>query len=246
MKFSIFQDTRRGARDSNEDRVAYCYSRDALLLLVADGMGGHLNGEVAAQVAARFITEAFRREARPALADPWQFLRRSFAGAHGAIVANAASADLPQTPLTTCVVCVVQDHAACWAHAGDSRLYHVRDGEILAQTKDHSRVQQLIDQGRMREEAYPAHPERNRIFSCLGSRAAPQIDFSDKTPLRAGDSLILCSDGLWGPLSSKIIGSALKKRGIMEAIPELADEAERRAGPDCDNLSVVAMTLEKD
>jgi len=244
MQFSIYEESRRGARRSNQDRIAYCYSRDALLMLVADGMGGHLHGEVAAQIAMQFITETFRREAKPALADPALFLRRAITGAHHAIIEHAAAGGLAEAPRTTCVACVIQENAACWAHAGDSRLYHIRDGRILAQTKDHSRVQQLIDQGRIREEAFAAHPERNRIFNCLGSHRPPQVELSEKTRLHTGDSLILCSDGLWGPLSGKIISGALQKSSIMEAVPELLDEAERRAGRECDNLSVIGVTWE--
>jgi len=244
MQFSIFQESRRGARKSNQDRIAYCYSKDALLLLVADGMGGHLHGEVAAEVAMQFITEAFRREAKPALRDARLFLRRAITGAHRAIIEHAAGAGLAETPRTTCVACVVQDDIACWAHAGDSRLYHIRNGRIAAQTKDHSRVQQLIDQGRIREEAFGAHPERNRIFNCLGSNAPPQVDLSVMTGLEAGDTLMLCSDGLWGPLSGKIICGTLQMSDIMRAVPELLDEAERRAGRECDNLSVIAVTWE--
>jgi len=213
-------------------------------MLVADGMGGHLHGEMAAQIAVQFITGAFRREATPALSDPALFLRRSITGAHHAIIEQAAERALPEAPRTTCVACLVQDGAACWAHAGDSRLYHIRDGRILAQTKDHSRVQQLIDRGRIREEAFGAHPERNRIFNCLGSARPPQVDLSVAVRLHAGDTLVLCSDGLWNPLSSKIIGSAVEKSGIMQAVPELLDEAERRAGHECDNLSVIALTWE--
>ena len=244
MQFSIYQESRRGARRTNQDRIAYCYSKEALLMLVADGMGGHLHGEVAAQIAVQFITEAFRREAKPALSDPGLFLRRSITNAHHAISGRAAENGLPEAPRTTCVACVVQDGAACWAHVGDSRLYHIRDGGILARTKDHSRVQQLIDQGRIREEAFAAHPERNRIFNCLGAATPPQVDLSGAVRLHAGDTLILCSDGLWSPLSSKIISSAVLKNGIMQAVPELLDEAERRAGRECDNLSVIALTWE--
>jgi len=244
MQFTIYQESRRGARRSNQDRIAYCYSRDALLMLVADGMGGHLHGEVAAEITTQFITETFRREAKPALADPALFLRRAITGAHHAIILHAAAGGMTETPRTTCVACVVQDNAACWAHAGDSRLYHIRDDGIMAQTKDHSRVQQLIDEGRIREQAIAAHPERNRIFNCLGSHRPPQVDPSEKTRLHAGDTLILCSDGLWGPLSGKIISSAVHKSGVMQAVPKLLDEAERRAGRECDNLSVIGLTWE--
>jgi len=245
MQFSIYQESRRGARKSNQDRVAYCYSRDALLMLLADGMGGHLHGELAAEIAVQFIAQAFRREARPSLSDPESFLRQAISGAHRAIVQEAADTKLAETPRTTCIACVVQDGTAFWAHAGDSRLYHIRDGRILAQTKDHSLVQQLVDRGRIREEAVPAHPERNRIFNCLGSARPPRVDVSEPTRLHAGDTLILCSDGLWGPLSAKIISSAILKDGIMRAAPELLDEAERRAGRESDNVSVIAVTWEE-
>ena len=245
MQFSIFQESRRGGRKSNQDRVAYCYSRNALLMLLADGMGGHLHGEIAAQIALQSVTQAFKRAAQPRLPDPGAFLRDAMLGAHHAIVQGAAEAGLPETPRTTCVAGVVQDHSACWAHAGDSRLYHLRGGRILAQTKDHSLVQQLIDSGRMREEAAPAHPARNQIFNCLGSARPPRVDLSDAVRLAAGDVLLLCSDGLWSPLSGKIISSAILKDGIMQAVPGLLDEAERRAGRECDNLSAIAMRWEE-
>ena len=244
MQFTIYQESRRGARRSNQDRIAYCYSRDALLMLVADGMGGHAHGEVAAQVAMEFITDAFRREAKPALADASLFLRRAITGAHHAIIDHAARAGLAEAPRTTCVACVAQDNVACWAHAGDSRLYHIREGRIAAQTRDHSRVQQLIDLGRVREEAFAAHPERNRIYNCLGSVAPPQVEVSAMTRLECGDILMLCSDGLWAPLSGKIICGALESEDIMNAVPKLLDESERRAGRECDNLSVIALTWE--
>jgi serine/threonine protein phosphatase PrpC len=244
MQFSIYQESRRGARKSNQDRIASCYSRESLLMLVADGMGGHLRGEMAAQIAVQCLTEAFQREARPGLHDPRAFLRGALIEAHHAIGRKADAEGLPESPRTTCVACVVQSDKAYWAHAGDSRLYHIRDGTIVARTKDHSLVQQLIDSGRMREEALGAHPERNRIFNCLGSRRPPRVDLSDETQLHPGDTLMLCSDGLWGPLSGKIVGSTLLNMGIMQGVPKLLDDAERRAGRTCDNLSVVALTWE--
>ncbi|HUX23720.1 MAG TPA: protein phosphatase 2C domain-containing protein [Burkholderiales bacterium] len=245
MQFSIYQESRRGTRKLNQDRVAYCYSRKALLLLLADGMGGHLHGEMAAEIAVRSITEAFRREARPSLPDPRSFLHRALSAAHRAIIRNADERGLAEAPRTTCVACVVQDGTARWAHAGDSRLYHIRDGAILAQTKDHSLVQQLVDRGRVREEAVAAHPQRNQIFNCLGSARPPRLDLSLAAPLHAGDTLMLCSDGLWGPLSGNIISSAVLKLGIMQAVPGLLDDAERRAGRQCDNLSAVAVTWQE-
>jgi PPM family protein phosphatase len=244
MRFSIFQDSRKGNRKGNQDRTSYAYTRDALLMVVADGMGGHLHGEVASQIAAQLLTEAFQREAKPMLTDPLAFLQKSILDAHFALGDYAKARNLIESPRTTCVACVVQNSMAYWAHAGDSRLYHVREGRIQAQTRDHSRVQMLVDQGRVREEAVQNHPDRNKIFNCVGASARPQVELSKPNPLRQDDILILCTDGLWGPLTGKLITASLMKRDLMKAVPALLDLAELRAGADCDNLSVVAMNWE--
>jgi len=245
MRFSIFQESRKGGREANEDRTSYAYTRDALLMVVADGMGGHLHGEVASQIAAQLLTEAFQREAKPTLADPLGFLQKSINDAHFALGDYAKARNLVESPRTTCVACVVQDSTAFWAHVGDSRLYHIREGRIQAQTRDHSRVQMLVDQGRVREEAVAAHPDRNKIFNCIGATALPQVELSRPTLLREDDTLILCTDGWWGPLTGKLITGALLKSDLMKAIPELLDLAELRGGADSDNLSVVGMTWEE-
>ena len=242
MKFSIYQESRQGPRKANQDRVAYCYSRDSLCMIVADGMGGHLHGEVAAQIATQFIAEAFQRQAVPRIEEPFRFLLDTIMNAHLAIIDYANVRGLLETPRTTVVACIVQDGLAYWAHVGDSRLYHVRDGRVETQTKDHSRVQMLVDTGRIRAEAVAQHPERNKIFNCLGQMAPPKIDLSRPTALRHGDTLMLCSDGVWGPLSNRQICEALLREDIMVAIPTLLDMAESRAGRDGDNLSAIAMT----
>ena len=85
MKFSVYRESRVGGRRSNQDRLAYRYSRKALLLLVADGMGGYAHGDVAAQVAVDHLVDAFERHARPAVDEPFGFLADGFNGAHAAI-----------------------------------------------------------------------------------------------------------------------------------------------------------------
>lgn len=245
MKFTIYQESRVGTRQYNQDRVAYCYSRDTLLLIVADGMGGHANGEVAAQIATTHITGLFQREARPHLPDPMFFLSVAIEGAHTEICAEAERQGMTENPRTTCVVCVVQNNVAYWAHVGDSRLYLVRDGKVLAQTRDHSLVQTLVDSGSITAEQARSHPARNRIFSCLGGQQEPQIDFSRKTPLRDGDVLVLCTDGVWGPLENDLC-ALIAYTNVLKSVPLLLDEAERRAGKTSDNLSIIAINWEED
>jgi serine/threonine protein phosphatase PrpC len=240
VKFSIYQESRIGKRKSNQDRNAYCYSRDALLMVIADGMGGHLHGEVAAHIAVQFIVQSFQSEATPAIADPVIFLSQTLNKAHSAIIDYAFDKDLPEAPRTTIVACIVQGGDAYWAHAGDSRLYVVRSGHVVAQTRDHSRVQLMLDQGLIDAEEAARHPGRNRIYSCLGGNHAPQIDFSRRFALRDGDVITLCTDGLWGPVGETGI-VRMATSNIMASSPRLLNEAEILGGKACDNLSLITM-----
>ena len=94
MKFTIYQESRIGKRANNEDRLAHCYSRDALLMVIADGMGGHYYGEVAAQIAVQTLAESFQREATPELRDPFMFLQKALSNAHHAIADGRAEASV--------------------------------------------------------------------------------------------------------------------------------------------------------
>ena len=244
MRFTIYQESRVGGRANNEDRTTYCYSRDALLMVVADGMGGHHYGEIAAQIAVQTLADAFQREARPLLADPFRFLLKGMTNAHHAILDYTARHNLRDTPRTTCVACVIQDNVAYWAHAGDSRLFLMREGRVIAQTKDHSRIRLLVEEGMITETQAAFHPDRNKIYSCLGSPTPPEIEFSRKTPLDHGDILLLCTDGLWGEVSGDMMAVALKGTNLLQAVPMVLNQAEAKGGPHRDNLSVVAVRWE--
>lgn len=244
MKFTIYQESRIGKRANNEDRLAHCYSRDALLMVIADGMGGHYYGEVAAQIAVQTLAESFQREATPEIRDPFMFLQKSLTNAHHAIADFTETHDLRDSPRTTCVACLIQNNVAYWAHAGDSRLYLIRGGKAVSRTRDHSRVQLLIDQGIITEAQAAVHPERNKIYSCLGGYQTPDIEFSRKTPLEAGDVLALCTDGLWGVLSDEVMARALQQDNLIQAVPKLLNLADSFGGPSADNLSIVAVRWE--
>lgn len=244
MRFTIYQESRQGGRSNNEDRIAYCYSRDALLMVVADGMGGHYYGEVAAQIAVQTLTDAFQREANPAIVDPFRFLQKGLNNAHSAILDYSSKHRMNDSPRTTCVACLVQEGVGYWAHAGDSRLFLMRNGRVAAQTRDHSRVRLLIEEGVISEAQAAVHPERNKIYSCLGGHQIPEIEFSRKTPLEHGDILLLCSDGLWGVTSGESMAMTLQGANILQAIPAVVGQAETLGGPQGDNVSVVAMRWE--
>jgi len=241
MKYALQQASRIGGRRLNQDRVGYWATPECLLLAVADGLGGHPHGEVAAEIAVGLLGAAFEREARPRLAQPMQFLNQTIAAAHAAIVREGAKRLLVDTPRTVIVACVVQDGEACWTHVGDSRLYLIRDGRILHRTRDHTVVQQLVDSGRIREEAMITHPERNRLLQCLGGYESPRPDAPSRERLAEHDIVLLCSDGFWNPLTQRQLLHLLATRELEQAVTDLAHLAEIRAGPDCDNVSVIAM-----
>jgi len=241
LKYSLFQDTRPGKRPYNEDRLG-CWQREgALLLAVADGMGGHAHGEVAAQIAVDHLGQAFGNAARPVVTAPDQFLTGAVRQAHAQITEQAQQRNLGDTPRTTIVTCLVQDGQAWWTHVGDSRFYLIRKGRVAARTRDHTYVQQLVDSGKIREEAAENHPDRNRVMRCLGGPQAPAIDPVQSLALENDDVLLLCSDGLWGPLTQRQILIGLIGRDPALALPELIALAEARGGAKCDNISVVAM-----
>ena len=244
MRFTIFQDSRTGDRNGNEDRVGYSYSRDVLLMTIADGMGGHIDGEVAAELAVTEITRRFQQEARNKLKKPFDFLVSAIQSAHRSIVSHAVEHNLLECPRTTVVSCIVQNGSAYWAHAGDSRLYVLRRGELVAQTQDHSRVQMMIDAGEITPEMAARHPERNKIFSCLGGVVPPQIATGREFPLETGDTILLSTDGFWAQIPGNILGNMLRKQTLVDLLPGLLTEAHRRAKGESDNLSVVAMTWE--
>jgi protein phosphatase len=241
MRFSIYQESRRGGRAVNQDRMGYLYTRRSLLMMVADGMGGHARGEVAAELTLQKMAALYQREARPALADPGAFFEEAIQAAHRELHRYRAENRLPEAPRTTVIACVVQDGVATWAHVGDSRLYLLRAGEIAHRTLDHSRVHQLVASGLIRPEQANDHPERNRIFNCIGAFVVPKVELAKKVVLRAGDTLMLCSDGLWSGLSDRDIVEAFSQSTVMRAVPSLMDRAMQAGNPEPDNCTAIAM-----
>ena len=239
MKFSVFQVSRRGGREKNEDRMGYCYTRESGLFAVADGMGGHPHGEVAAQLALQTISAMFQRHARPRLADVGEFLSDALLAAHHQILRHALDRGMVDTPRTTLVAAVVQESRAQWIHCGDSRLYMVRDGALLARTRDHSYME-------LRNMAIAGLEKVNRnvLFTCLGSPSKPIYDLSSPIALEQGDRLLLCSDGLWGTLDDASIVGPLGRLPVAQAVPELVEDALRRGGSSSDNVTTVALEWE--
>jgi len=242
VQFSVYQVSRKGGREKNEDRMGYCYTRDSGLFALADGMGGHPEGEVASQLALQTMAAMFQRDAKPTLDDPLRFLHDAIIAGHHQLLRYATEKALMDTPRTTIVACVLQGDAAYWAHCGDSRLYLVRDGKLIARTRDHSysELQETLAHVVPMGEKF----NRNVLFTCLGSPGKPVVDTAGPLLLHAGDRMLLCSDGLWGSVSDADISQELAQRTLSDAVPELVERALRHAGAKSDNVTVLAAEWE--
>ena len=242
MRFSVYQVSRKGGRDKNEDRVGYSYSRDCGLFAVADGMGGHPEGEVASQLALQSMAAVFQRSATPTLKDPTRFLNDAVMAGHQQLLRYATQHALIDTPRTTIVACVLQGDAAYWAHCGDSRLYLVRGDKLVGRTRDHSyaELQDSLGESEPARERY----NRNVLFTCLGGPAKPVVDVVGPLPLQAGDRVLLCSDGLWGNVSDAVITEHLAGKPLADAVPDLAELALRDGGVHCDNVTLLGIEWE--
>ena len=236
MKFSVFQATNQGGRKKNEDRMGYCYTRESGLFLLADGMGGHPEGEVAAQLAMESCSALFQRAARPLLDDPADFLVSALQTAHRHICAYAADKRLRDSPRTTLVAAVLQQGMLSWIHCGDSRLYLVRAGQLLQRTRDHSYAEHAA-----RVPQRPIQFNRNVLFTCIGSPAEPMYDLGEPQVLQHGDRVMLCSDGLWGALPEEQIVAQLNAGPVADSVPALIASALARAGASSDNVTVLGL-----
>ncbi len=242
MRFSVYQLSRKGGREKNEDRMGYCYTRDSGLFALADGMGGHPEGEVASQLALQTLSAMFQREAKTELQDPLRFLQDAINAGHQQLLRYATERALMDTPRTTVVACLLQGNAAYWAHCGDSRLYLVRGDKLVARTRDHSyselqdTMAQVVPMG--------DRVNRNVLFTCLGSPGKPVVDTAGPLQVLPGDRVLLCSDGLWGTLDDATITEVLTKKPISEAVPDLVERALKAGGERCDNVTVLAVEWE--
>jgi serine/threonine protein phosphatase PrpC len=242
MNFSIHQASHIGNRKYNQDRVAYAYSQDTLLLVLADGMGGHLHGDVAAALVMDTFVTAFASQIKPL--DPKEFLSGTMRAAHQRIM------ELPHHeegnfPGTTCVAALIQDGKVYWGHAGDSRLYLLRHGRVLARTLDHSMVQMWLELGVIDEEEARTHPKRNQITNCLGGvEDLFSIELGEPIDLHSGDVVLMCSDGLCGPLVDKELLSAFAKDPVDVALDKLIVRALLLEKGRADNVTGIAMGWE--
>ncbi len=243
MKYQLAQYTLTGARPENQDRIASVERDNAILMVLADGLGGHSGGGLAAETLVKTATQAFQKIRQPLIEQPGEFLALTIMRAHKRI--NALSDNDPNlTPRTTCAMCLVQNGYAYWAHVGDSRIYHFHKDKLITRTVDHSTAERVRQNGRWSPADQRHARGGGQLTKCVGGPQRPRITVGEETRLRRDDNLLLCSDGLWHAFNSKTIGRYLRARRLEDAVDELLLDAESRMKEACDNLSAVALRWE--
>lgn len=228
-----------GRRPINEDRIGSSIPNDAglrerkgALFVLADGLGGHVGGDIASETAVRTLIDDYYAPSSHGRVET--ALQRAVQAANLRIYQLALSDSDLRTMATTLVALAVTDAQAYIAHVGDSRVYHWRDGRLSLLTNDHSEAAELARLGFIRRERLRDHPARNALTRTLGSDLIVRPDFI-RRPVAAGDRFLLCSDGLWSVISDDELSDALAGDAA-QACRSLADTA-LSAGSE-DNVSV--------
>lgn len=233
-------------RANNEDSYLYWepdsdeeFRRKGRLAIVADGMGGYEGGQEASRLAVETVRHIYDRDFG---GDPQQALNSGFEAAHANIQRYAAEHPQFHGMGTTCTAVSIVGNRLYFAHIGDSRLYLARGDAITRLTRDHSYVGRLVESGIVRSEDAESHPQRHILTAALGSGrdVAPQIP-DEPVAVEDGDTLILCSDGLWGLIGDQELGTVSRENSPAEACLQMVKLALDRGGPD--NITVIVLRM---
>lgn len=203
--FEYAEKTDQGGREYNEDYCDWSVDKEnrRYCYVMADGLGGHQGGRFASEKAVKHIIKNFSRITHENLKTELNVILLE---ANDLILEEGTKFPQLRDMKTTCVVLIILDCFAYWAHVGDSRLYVIRNHQIIHRTEDHSIVQALIKMGEIKPAEVDNHPLRNQLLKVLGTRydLTPTIH-SEGLKLRQGDCLLLCTDGFWEPLQDSFI-----------------------------------------
>jgi serine/threonine protein phosphatase PrpC len=243
LRFETAEISLLGDREDNQDRLAVHEAEAGLLLVVADGMGGHAGGAAAASTAVASLVHSL--DGAGPHVDPAGFLAQAIARAHDEVVALGASVGIGAAPRTTIATCLVRDGRAVWAHVGDSRVYYAHGGVLAARTRDHTAIEALLRDGLIEEDEIPGHPMRHYVEFCLGgSSEQPLVTVSEPTALAPHDLLLLCSDGLWSGVDDDELAAG--PRGdtrLGDWLTRMASRAVRACAPYSDNTTAVGLRV---
>jgi serine/threonine protein phosphatase PrpC len=229
MDYSVSQQSHQGGRDYNEDRTAVFERNGTILLVVADGLGGHDGGDVASQAFIDAMGDSFAKATEKQLNNAESFLTLSINYGHHTIHRRAINQGFNvDSPKTTCVICLIHNEVATWAHSGDSRLYHIRKREIEFITDDH--VSKKL-----------GHEKNAPINRCVGGLENPRPQIGEPHQMEDGDIFFLATDGAWAQFTPDDLQEYVDPQHPSLGLDSLLQALENRNKAPSDNLSCVVL-----
>ncbi len=226
MNYDIAGDSRIGSRKVNQDRYGYAERDGAVLMVVADGLGAYANSEVAAEFLKDTSIQALQQLDGGDILQPTLFLNYCILQTHRKLHLLAREHNLDIPPRTTGALCLIQNGYAYWAHVGDSRLYHIRNKQVINFTIDH-----------VAGEA--TETKRGSLLQCIGSKNRPTVEHSREFPLEKGDSILICTDGVWDALEPGKLASCCNGFSTRSAVRKLLKRAEAARPDTADNMTAL-------
>jgi PPM family protein phosphatase len=219
-------------RDENQDRMTGDVGPFGPFYIVADGMGGHRGGALAAQLAVQELARQIKEA--PATESVEQVIQAAFKKANETIYQKGHAGDPEIDGMgTTAVLLLISGRIARLAHVGDSRAYLYRDSVLTQLTKDHTMVQKMVEEGLLKPEDAADHPNASVLERAIGTQQSVEVDISKELPLKDGDAILLCSDGLSGYVTNQEIESALRSPAPSQEITtRLVNLALQKGGRD--------------
>ncbi|ABK60926.1 MULTISPECIES: Stp1/IreP family PP2C-type Ser/Thr phosphatase [Clostridium] len=221
-------------REINEDSIGKYENDEFAVYIVADGMGGHNAGDVASKIAVESCIEYIKRNRY--LDDMERLLKESIKYANNNIYIKAENSEMLYGMGTTITACIVKQGKVVIANVGDSSCYIVTEENIEKITKDHSLVQELVDDGSITEEEAINHPNKNIITRALGTKKTVKID-TFSVDISYNEKFVLCTDGLSNEVSKEEMYSIISQNTNQEACRLLVDLCKNKSGRD--NISVI-------
>lgn len=234
MKISAAYCSNYGGRKVNEDCVYLCEQNDGVTAIVADGLGGMEHGDRASRIAVKTVASALSMEYVSS-----DRLNEAVQQANDAIFNDKKSGEMA----STVAVLWINDKIACVSHVGDSRIYQIRDGRIIYQSKDHSVSQMAVMVGEITQSEIRGHKDRNRLVRALGA-AQPAKPDTTTLDVMTGDAFLLCTDGFWELILEENIVSYLNSsESAAEWLDKMCRHIERFQTADCDNNTAAAIIV---
>lgn len=235
--------SQRGDRKINQDRCEIFSHEDIKVLVLADGMGGHPKGEVAAQLLVD-TTYHLLKDSSSTDFDPDLYIEEVLQTAHKKILTYGTNKNPPIFPRTTAVIVVIKDNMMYWSHLGDSRTYLFRHGRAHLRTMDHTRVEAMRLSGQIADtDSQSTAVGRSGVSRCLGGKKKiTDIEITPATRLLKGDILLLCSDGVWSQLKEAELEAIMLEptQTLEQRVNTLVCEAVTAGHPGSDNATALA------